>query len=102
MGTSGGVVACSLDCRWSLAIAGAQETGACSRLSRPVPGPRGGRGHTCRTPPLACSVSNAILIIREVPDWHVRGVPGATEVAIRAVLDGLLRWGAAAQRRPRK
>ena len=53
------VVACSLDCRWSLAIAGVQGTGACSRLSPPVPGPRGGRGHTCRTPPRACSVSNA-------------------------------------------
>ena len=41
------------------AIAGAQGTGACSRLSPPVPGPRGGRGHTCRVPPRACSVSNA-------------------------------------------
>ena len=40
---------------WS-AIAGAQRTGACSRLSPPVPGPHGGRGHTCRTPPWACSV----------------------------------------------
>ena len=53
------VVACSLESVWSLAIAGAQGTGACSRLSRPVPGPRGGRGHTCRTPPRACSVSSA-------------------------------------------
>ena len=26
-----------------------------SRLSPPVPGPLGGRGHTCRTPPRACS-----------------------------------------------
>ena len=42
---------------WS-AIAGAQGTGACSRLSLPVPGPHGGRGHTCRTPPWACSVSS--------------------------------------------
>ena len=42
---------------WS-AIAGAQGTGACSRLSPPVPGPHGGRGHTCRTPPWACSVSS--------------------------------------------
>ena len=41
---------------WS-AIAGAQGTGACSRLSPPVPGPHGGRGRnpyaslagTCRT-----------------------------------------------------
>ena len=42
---------------WS-AIAGAQGTGACSRLSPPVPGPHGGRGHTCRAPPWACSVSS--------------------------------------------
>ena len=56
---SGGVVACSLDNVWSLAVAGVQGTEACSRLSPPVPGPRGGRGHTCRTPPRACSVSNA-------------------------------------------
>ena len=42
---------------WS-ATAGAQGTGAvCSRLSPPVLGPHGGRGHTCRTPPWACSVS---------------------------------------------
>ena len=53
------VVASSLDSVWSSAIAGVQGTGACSRLSPPVPGPRGGRGHTCRTPPRACSVSNA-------------------------------------------
>ena len=33
-------------------------TGACSRLSPPVPGPHGGMGHTCRTPPWACSVSS--------------------------------------------
>ena len=51
-------IACSMDCVWSLAIAGVQGTGAYPRLSRPVPGPRGGRGHTCRTP-LAYSVSNA-------------------------------------------
>ena len=44
---------------WSLAIAGVQRTMACSRLSPPVPGPRGGRGHTCRTPSRGCSVSNA-------------------------------------------
>ena len=49
VGASGGVIACSLDSVWSLAIAGVQWTGACSRLSPPVPGPRGGRGHTCRT-----------------------------------------------------
>ena len=52
------VIACSLDSVWSSAIAGAQATGACSRLSPPVPGPHGGRGHTCRTPPWACSVSS--------------------------------------------
>ena len=50
--------ACSLDGVWSLAIAGVQRNGACSRPSPPVPGPRGGRGHTSRTPPRACSVSN--------------------------------------------
>ena len=42
---------------WS-AIARAQGTGACSRLSPPVPGPHGGRGRTYRTPPWACSVSS--------------------------------------------
>ena len=79
--SSEGVAACSLDCVWSLAIAGAQGTGSCSRLSPPVPGPRGSRGHTCRTPPRgACSVSNAILTIRKVPGWHVRGVQSETEV----------------------
>ena len=58
-GSARSVVACSLDCGWSLDIAGVHRTGACSRLSPPVPGPRGGRGHTCRTPPQACSVGNA-------------------------------------------
>ena len=53
------VVACSLDSVWSLAIAGAQGTWACSRLSPTVPGPRGGTGRTCRAPSWACSVSNA-------------------------------------------
>ena len=42
---------------WS-AIAGAQGTGACSRLSPPVSGPHGSRGHTYCTPPWACSVSS--------------------------------------------
>ena len=55
------VVACSLESVWS-AIAGAHGTGACSRLSPPVPDPRGGRGHTCRSPPRACSVSNATTL----------------------------------------
>ena len=42
---------------WS-AVVGAQGTVAvCSRLSPPVPGPHGGRGRTCFTPPWACSVS---------------------------------------------
>ena len=54
-GTSWGparcVVARSLDCRWSLAIAGVQGTGACSRLSRPVPGSRSEQGsHLPYTP----------------------------------------------------
>ena len=58
----------------------------CSHLSRLVPGPRGGRGHKCRAPSRACSVSNATLTIRVVPGWHVRGVPSATEVAVHAWL----------------
>ena len=42
---------------WS-ATAGAQGTGAvCSRLSPPLLGPHGSKGHSCRTPPWACSVS---------------------------------------------
>ena len=37
--------ACSLDCGWSLAIAGgAGDRSSLSRLSHPVPGPRGGKG----------------------------------------------------------
>ena len=84
------VVACSLDCRWSLAIAEAQRTGACSRLSPPVPGPRGGRGHTCRAPPRACSVGNATSLSVSArlardpqssgwswhPGWTARGTAG--------------------------
>ena len=55
----GGQVAChQVTPRMWSAIAGAQGTGACSRLSPPVPGPLGGRGHTCRTPPWACSISS--------------------------------------------
>ena len=48
------------------------------------------------------SVSNAILTIRTVPDWHVDGVPSATEAAVRAVLVRSGSLGAAVQRRPRK
>ena len=51
------------------------------------------RGHTCRTLRGTGSVSNAILTIRTVPDWHVVGEPGATEVAVRAVLEGSEHWG---------
>ena len=51
---------------WSLAIAGVQGTGACSRLIR---------------------TAGVVL--------------GATEVTVRAVLDVLVHWGAAVQRRPR-
>ena len=72
------------------------------------PGSSWRQGHTCRTPPRACSVSNAILTIRKVPGWHVRGVPSATEVgcfptlvvhhqatevAVRAWLDVQRHWG---------
>ena len=60
------------------------------------------RGHTCRTPPRACSVSSTILTIRKVPGWHISNVPGATEVAVRAVLVRSGSLGAAVQRRPRK
>ena len=60
------------------------------------------RGHTCRTPPRACSVSSAIVTIRTVPEWHVGGVPSAAEAAVRAVLGGSAPLGAAVQRRPRK
>ena len=35
-----------------------EDRGNLSRLSPPVPGARGGRGHTCRPPPRACSVGN--------------------------------------------
>ena len=38
------------------AMAGAWAARACSRLSSPSPGPRGSRGHTCRTLPRASSV----------------------------------------------
>ena len=60
------------------------------------------RGHTCRTLRGTGSVSNAILRIRKVPEWHVGVVPGATEVAVRAVLVRSGSLGAAVQRRPRK
>ena len=60
------------------------------------------RGHTCRSLRGTGSVSNAILTIRKVPGWHVRCVPSATEVAVRAVLEGSGSLGAAVQRRPRK
>ena len=60
------------------------------------------RGHTCRTLRGTGSVSNAILTIRKVPGWHVCCVPSATEVAVRAVLEGSGSLGAAVQRRPRK
>ena len=46
--------------------------------------------------------SNAIFAIRTVPDWHVGVVPGATEVAVRAVLVRSGSLGAAVQRRPSK
>ena len=95
------VISCSLDCVWSLAIAGVQGTGACSRLSRPVPGPRGGRGHTCRTPPRACSVSNATsqsvkCQAGTYSSYHV-------QQRLRYVQCwSVLPLGAAVQRRPRK
>ena len=82
---------------WSSAIAlGTEDGGSLSHLSPPVPGPRGGRGHTCRTPPRACSVSNATP-----PSGHAVDIHCATEVAVRAVLVGSCTMGAAVQRRPR-
>ena len=53
------VVASSLDGVWSLAITVHRGPEPVRASVPPVPGPRGGRGHTCRTPPRACSVSNA-------------------------------------------
>ena len=70
----------------SLPLRDTEDQGSLSRLSPLVPGPRGGRGHTCRTPPRACSVSSAIRTIRKVPGWHEVCVPSATEVAVLAVL----------------
>ena len=43
------------------------------------------RGHTCLTLRGTGSVSSAILTISKVPEWHVGVVPGATEVAVRAL-----------------
>ena len=43
------VVACHCGCT--------EDWGSLSRLSPPAPAPRGGRGHTCRARPRACSVS---------------------------------------------
>ena len=86
------VVACSLDSVWSLAIAGVQGTGACSRLSPSLPGPRGGRSHLPYT-------STGLLrkqrhtTIRTVPSRHVLGLPSATQVAVRALLAVWERWG---------
>ena len=96
------VVACSLDSVWSFAIAGAQGTGACSRLTRPVPGPRGGRGHTCRTPPRACSVSNATSL--SVSARLARSRRTQVQQRLRYVRGWsvLVIGGAAVQRRPRK
>ena len=59
-------------------------------------------GHTCRTLRGTGSVSNTILTIRNVPRWHVDGVPSAAEAAVRAVLAVHVSLGAAVQRRPRK
>ena len=62
---------------------------ACGRLPlRGYRGPRpvrasvhlSSRGHTCRAPPRACSVSNATSQSVKVPGWHVRCAPSATEV----------------------
>ena len=58
-----------------LPLRGHRGPGACSRLSPPVPGPHGGRGHTCRTPPWACSVSSQSGATRKrVRSCRTRGV----------------------------
>ena len=63
VGASGSVIACSLDCGWSLAIAWVPRTGAVCPASVLLSGSSRGRTcrNTCRTPPRACSVSNAAL-----------------------------------------
>ena len=81
VGSSGSAVACSLDCGWSLAIAGVHRAGAVCRAQPSCPAHL---PYTSR----ACSISNAILTIRKLPGWHVVVVPGATEVTVHAVFVG--------------
>ena len=79
-------------------------------LSPPVLGPRGGRGHTCRTPPRACSVSNATSQsaecqagtqsacqqrLRYMRGWsflHIGGRRAATTPRVQCCELGLGRW----------
>ena len=88
------VAACHCGCTGDRSLFAPQSTCPGSSL--------GGRGHTCRTLRGTGSVSSAILTIRKVPERHEIGVPGATEVAVRAVLEGSGSLGAAVQRRLRK
>ena len=43
---------------WSCHCGGAEDRGLFAPQSSHLRGPRGSRGHTCRTPPWACSVSS--------------------------------------------
>ena len=69
------VVASSLDSVWSSAIAGVQGTGACSRLSRPVPGSRSEQGSHLPYTPRDRLRQQRHITIRKVPGWHVAAYP---------------------------
>ena len=77
-------------------------TGACSRLSRPVPGSRSEQGshlpYTSEGPAPSATPRHH----PQVPGWHISIVPGATGVAERAVLVCCGSLRAAVQRRPLK
>ena len=77
------VVACRCGCT--------EGWGSLSRLSPPVPGPRGGRGHLPYTSTgLLCQ--QRYITIHKVPGWHATGVHNATQVAVRAWLDSAAHW----------
>ena len=79
---------------------GAEDRGSLSRLGLSRVTVEAGvtpAVHLHKPAPLATPPHNP-----KVPDWHVDGVPSATEVAVRAVLDDSVALGAAVQRQPRK